>query len=91
MTDKSRKIEIFSASCPICQDAIKQVKEAACPSCDIEILDMSTTQAQNRAKEIGVKSVPAVAIDGKLADCCNSRGINIDVLRASGLGQPLGS
>lgn len=91
MTDKSRTIEIFSASCPICQDTIKQVNEAACPSCNIEILDMSTAQAQTRAKELGVKGVPAVAIDGKLADCCNNRGIDIDVLRAAGLGQPLGS
>ncbi|MGH1419422.1 MAG: thioredoxin family protein [Hyphomicrobiaceae bacterium] len=90
MTNKSRKIEIFSASCPICQDAIKQVKEAACPSCDIEVLDMSTAQAQTRAKELGINGVPAVAIDGKLANCCCNRGVDMEVLRAAGLGQPLG-
>jgi hypothetical protein len=30
--------------------------------------------------------VPAVAIDGKLAECCTGRGINVQVLRAAGLG-----
>jgi hypothetical protein len=33
--------------------------------------------------------VPAVAIDGKLAECCTGRGINVQVLRAAGLGAPL--
>jgi hypothetical protein len=33
--------------------------------------------------------VPAVAIDGKLAECCTGRGINVQVLRAAGLGTPL--
>jgi hypothetical protein len=29
-----------------------------------------------------------VVIDGALADCCSGRGIDVDVLRAAGLGQP---
>ena len=33
--------------------------------------------------------VPAVAIDGKWAECCTGRGINVQVLRAAGLGAPL--
>ena len=33
--------------------------------------------------------VPAVAMDGKLAECCTGRGINVQVLRAAGLGAPL--
>jgi hypothetical protein len=35
--------------------------------------------------------VPAVAIDGKLAECCTGRGINVQVLRAAGLGAPVAS
>jgi len=89
MTDNTRKIEIFSAGCPICHDAIKQVSDAACPSCDVEVLDMTTNKAQARAKELGVQSVPAVAIDGRLADCCSNRGVDLAVLRAAGLGQSL--
>ena len=35
-----------------------------------------------RARELGIRSIPAVAIDGKLGDCCAGRGIDPDVLRA---------
>lgn len=35
---------------------------------------------------MGVISVPAVVIDGKLADCCAGRGPDEKVLRAAGMG-----
>jgi len=87
MTDKKRMIEIFSADCPVCQGAIRRIKDAACPSCDIRVLDMKRPEVQRTAAALGVKSVPAVAVDGKLADCCAGRGIDLDVLRAAGLGR----
>ncbi len=86
---KTRKIEIFSAGCPVCADAIYQIKEKACASCDVEILDMADPRVAKRAKELGVHSVPAVVIDGKIADCCAQRGPDLEVLMAAGLGQPL--
>ena len=87
MTNK-RKVEVFSAGCAACEDAIELVKRAACPSCEVVVLDMSDIEVAKRAKMLGVRSVPAVAIDGKLADCCAGRGIDEQVLRAAGLGQP---
>ena len=42
-----------------------------------------------RAKSLGVRSVPAVVINGQLADCCIGRGPDEATLRAAGLGQPL--
>lgn len=42
-----------------------------------------------KAKQYGIKSVPAVVIDGKLADCCAGRGVNEASLRAAGVGVPL--
>ncbi len=89
MTDKKRKIEIFSADCPLCEDVIRQVKEASCPSCDIEVLDIKESSIQKRAALLGIKSVPAVVINGKLADCCASRGVDLDVLRSAGLGRQI--
>ena len=53
-------------------------------------LDMHEAATAERAKQLGVRSVPAVAIDGKLAECCEGRGPNEATLRAAGLGQPLG-
>ncbi|GAC1445924.1 MAG: hypothetical protein NVSMB56_00660 [Pyrinomonadaceae bacterium] len=88
MSDK-RKIEIFSAGCPACEPIVALVKNIACPSCEIEVLDMNLEDVAAKAKEYGVKSVPAVAINGKLADCCTGRGIDDATLRASGLGVPL--
>lgn len=88
MTTK-RQIEIFSAGCPVCDDVIAQVKEAACPSCEVTVFDMNDTGIAKRAESLGVQSVPAVAIDGKLADCCSGRGPYLEVLKAAGLGHPL--
>ncbi len=89
MADK-RQIEVFSAGCAVCEEAIAKVNELACDSCEVTVLDMSDPAVAERAKSLGVQSVPAVAIDGALADCCQGRGINEETLRAAGLGQALG-
>ena len=84
-----RKVEIFSAGCPVCQDTIDLVNELACPSCEIIIHDTHDADVQSRINELGVKSVPAVAINGALADCCQDRGIDVEMLRASEIGAHL--
>lgn len=85
----TRKVEIFSAGCPACQETIDLVNRIACPSCEIEILDMQQNAVAERAKQLGIRSVPAVLIDGKLALCCESRGLDEKTLREAGIGQPL--
>lgn len=89
MANKSRKIQIFSAGCSMCDDVIRAVKAAACPSCAIEVLDMKSPDVKRKATGFGIKSVPAVVIDGKLADCCSGSGVDVGVLSAAGLGQPI--
>ncbi len=88
MTDK-RKIEIFSAGCPACDEVVQTVNALACPSCDIQVLDMRQDDVAARAKEYGIQSVPAVVIDGKLSDCCTGRGIDEATLKANGVGVSL--
>jgi len=88
MTAK-RKIEIFSAGCPVCREAIEMVKRNTCESCEVAVLDMNDSNVAERAKQLGGRSVPAIAIDGKLADCCDGRGVDEATLKAAGLGQPL--
>ena len=83
-----RKVEVFSAGCTACQETIDMVNSAACSSCEIIVLDMNDAQVAKRAKGLGIRSVPAVVIDGKLADCCAGRGPDESTLRAAGLGQP---
>jgi len=84
-----RRIEVFSAGCPVCEDAVTRIREAACPSCGVEVVDMRAPGAADRAASLGVRSVPSVAIDGALAGCCAGGGPDIGALRAAGLGRPL--
>jgi glutaredoxin len=84
-----RKIEIFSAGCPACEETIALINRIACPSCEIEVLDMHQSGVANRAKQYGIRSVPAVVIDGRLADCCTGRGPQEASLRAAGVGVPM--
>lgn len=86
MTAK-RKVEVFSAGCAACEETIDIVKRAACPSCDVIVQDMKDIHVARRAKALGIRSVPAVVIDGELAGCCSGRGVDESVLRAAGLGQ----
>ncbi len=82
---QKRKIEIFSAGCPACDETVQTVNDIACPSCEVQVLDMHREDVAAQAKEYGIKSVPAVVIDGKLA----GRGIDEATLKASGIGSPL--
>jgi hypothetical protein len=83
-----RKVEVFSASCAVCEEVIHLVKASACPSCDVTVLDTNDIQIAKRAKSLGISRVPAVVIDGKLADCCTNGSVEVATLRTLGLGQP---
>ena len=89
MKNSKRKIEIFSAGCSVCQQTIDLVNRIACSSCEVIVLDMNDMSVVSRANDLGIRSVPAVVIDGRLADCCAIRGPEEGVLRALGLGQSL--
>ncbi len=84
-----RRIEIFSAGCPACEETIQLVNRVACPACDVTVLDIRALAVAQRAKGLGIRSVPAVVINGTLADCCAGRGPDEQTIRAAGLGQPL--
>ncbi|MGM0577372.1 MAG: glutaredoxin family protein [Myxococcota bacterium] len=88
MADK-RTIEIFSAGCPACDDVIELVNRIACSGCEVSVLDMHDPEVARRARGLGVRTVPAVVVDGKLAECC-AGGPDEDGLRAAGVGTPAG-
>ncbi len=77
-----RKLEVFSAGCPACEETIKLVNSIACPSCEVTVLDMNDPSVASRAKSLGIRSVPSVAVDGQLAACCADPGPNETTLRA---------
>ena len=84
-----RTIEIFSAGCPACEETVTLVKRVACPSCDVTVLDMHSPEVARRAKRLGIRTLPAVVINGTLAACCTGRGVDEGTLRAAGVGQAL--
>lgn len=83
-----RMVEIFSAGCPCCEEAIQLVRSMTCESCEVHILDMHRdASAQAKAKHYGVRRVPAVVVDGELAECCQG-AVSAESLRALGVGTP---
>lgn len=84
-----RKIEVFSAGCPVCEQTVELVKRIACESCEVSVLDMHDAEVARKAEDFGIKAVPAVVIDGKPAQCCQGAGPDEQTLRAAGLGQPI--
>lgn len=82
-----RKIEVFTAGCACCDETVQRVRSIACPSCEVEVLDMQKADVADRARKLGVRAVPAVAINGKLAGCCEGGGPDEKMLRTAGLGQ----
>lgn len=85
---KKRMVEVFVAGCPLCDESVELVRGLLCPSCELHVLDMRTDKkAQAKAKRHGVRRVPSVLVDGKLAGCCRG-GVDADTLRSVGVGTP---
>lgn len=61
------KAVFFHAGCPVCVDAERQVAQSLDPSrYDVEIVHLGSAKARiPDAQRAGVKSVPALVIDGK--------------------------
>lgn len=85
-----RRVEVFTSGCYICDDVVQNVKDLACDNCEVIVYDLNkgcdTNECKEKAIQYGVKSVPAVAINGVLVSCCQNNGVNFDALRAAGLG-----
>jgi len=80
---EGHKIEIFSAGCSCCTKAIDMVRGISGDKDKVIILDMTEPSVIERAIKLDIRSVPAVIIDGKLADCCSSRGPDKTVIQSA--------
>jgi glutaredoxin 3 len=81
----SRKIEVFSSGCALCNDTIEMVRRTVDPSCEVIIRSMTDSRVIAHAKELGIRCLPAIVIDGKLSGC---QCLDEQTLRAAGLGKP---
>ncbi|WP_298433551.1 thioredoxin family protein [Geobacter sp.] len=85
-----RKVEVFTAGCPLCDPVVELVKKTACPSCEVIVYDLNagcaTNECREKAKAYGINRVPAVVVDGRLLDCCVTGTVSEEKLRAAGIG-----
>ena len=84
-----RQVVVFTAGCPVCDETVQLVNKIACSSCEVEVLKTQEASVAEKAKSYGIKSLPAVVVDGKLAECCAGRGVDEQALRKAGIGSPL--
>ena len=88
---KKRKVEVFTAGCPVCEPTVDLVKNTACDACEIIVYDLNkgcdTMECREKAKKYGVTQVPAVAVNGELLDCCKKGEITKEALEAAGIGE----
>jgi len=84
-----RKVEVFSAGCAACHEVIDAVKREAGSSDEVVVHNMLDSRVISRAKKLGIQCIPAVVIDGKLASCGGLTSVNIEGLKAAGLGKTL--
>lgn len=87
--EMKRTVEVFTAGCPACSETVDLVRKIACESCEIHVRDMNDADDYERARELGIHRVPAVAINGTLAACCAIGPVSEETLRAEGIGEPI--
>ena len=63
-----RKIEVFTAGCSCCTEAVELVEFLAGTEHDIEICDMHDPAVAIAAAGYGIRRLPAIVIDGRLAE-----------------------
>ncbi len=83
---QQRRIQVFSTSCPLCADAIDLVERLRGDSDHLVVHDMTSPQVVSEAYRLGIRSVPTILIDGRIAGRVG--GIDEADLRAA-LGLPL--
>ncbi|WP_445736746.1 thioredoxin family protein [Mariniflexile sp.] len=85
-----RQIEIFTAGCPVCEPVVQLVKETAGNDCEITLHNLSeqceSKICVSKMNEYGVNRLPAIAVNGKLLDCCKNVEITKDALVHAGIG-----
>lgn len=87
-----RVVEVFTAGCPLCDETVKLVREVACPSCEVQVYDLregcATDECREKANQYGIHRVPAVVVNGKLAECCShQQPVSREALMTAGIGQ----
>jgi len=62
-----RRIEVFTAGCPLCTETLTLVRRAV-SACGCEVVERRCTEAAccDDAKRYGVRAMPTVVVDGQI-------------------------
>ena len=84
--DGKRRVEVFvTRGCPACEPTVALVRQLAHGECEVVVHDVHTSGV-DRARGYGVNAFPAVVVDGRLAQCCETSGPcsgDVEALRAA--------
>lgn len=61
-----RKIEIFTADCPLCKDTLRLIRQEACPECEVIEQRCSGDECCEPAKGYNIRAVPTLVVDGRI-------------------------
>lgn len=90
-----RKIEFFTAGCPVCEPVVRMVRSMACGSCKVTVYNLAeqcdTKECIAKVKEYNITSLPAVVVNGELLSCCAGRGVSHKPLELATLPKPVES
>ena len=66
MSDR-RKIEVFTARCPLCNETLELVKQSV-SNCGCEVIERrcSGEECCDPDKDYGIRAVPTVVVDGQI-------------------------
>jgi len=81
-----KQVDIFTAGCPVCEPVVQLVKATAGANCNITVYNLSESRHKDILKKYKLTRLPAVAVDGKLLDCCKNIGITKEDLINTGIG-----
>jgi len=95
-----RQVDVFTSGCAVCAPAVRLVEELTCPDCEVTVHDVRQSGGvftaftgdagpAERAAGYGVKTIPAVVVDGRLVSCCDTGGPTRDQLAAARIGHRL--
>lgn len=84
----NRQVEVFTAGCAVCEPVFQVVSDLACPDCEVSVHHLHDGGAE-RAQEYGIRSLPAVVVDGELVSCCRHSGPSRTELATAGIGSRL--
>ncbi len=79
--EHKRIIEVFTAGCSVCTPTVDLVKSMTCSSSEVIVYDLSQScdgqVCIEKVKQYGVKSLPAVAVNGVLLAAAKTRAYRL--------------